>query len=229
MRSRRALLVQTALAVVLVAAGWTLRGLYDGRVDAEEVRRVADAARSPSAGFEIELFARTAERPAASTLCLLDGAYGMVEKDGQVLNRNSHVDFEHYQAGCLTAGIQGGDRGQIIDLGDEADLMARVHGPPLQALRWRDESVVAEGDELIAPDPVGAPEAFHEARRWLATLLSVPALAPNASPMQSAQIKPGHIYFVRIAASRDPAEIVALVLVEEYDVGKRVKLRCVQL
>ena len=52
---------------------------------------------------------------------------------------------------------------------------------------------------------------------------------PSGSAMQSTQIKPGHVYFVRIAASREPTEIVALLLVTEYEVGKRVKLRCVQL
>jgi hypothetical protein len=177
---RRTLLRRCALVVGLLATGWVARGMVDA-TDGPEIRRVADAARSPSAGFEIELFARTAARPAASTLCLLDGSYGMTEKDGQVLNRNSHVDFEHDQPGCLSVGIQGGDRGQVIDLGDEAELAAAVNGPPLQALRWRDECVVAEGDELMAPDPVGAPEAFQKVRRWLSTLLSAPR-SPQTPP-----------------------------------------------
>lgn len=228
MGMKRRTLLRSALVIGLLAVGWFARGFFDA-LDGSEVRRVADSARSASAGFEIELIARSATHPAASTLCLLDGQHGMVEQDGRVLNRNSHVDFEHYAPGCFSVGIQGGDQGQVIDLGDGKDLEATVNGPPLETLRWRDGSVVAEGDELLVPNPVGAPEAFHKVRRWLSTVLSAPALAPNVGAMASAQIKPGHVYFVRIAAKRDPTEIVALLLVEEYEVGKRVKVRCVQL
>ena len=65
-------------------------------------------------------------------------------------------------------------------------------------------------------------------RRWIAQVLSAPAIAMTGRH-GTAQVKPGHVYFVRIASVREPKEIVALLLVLEYDVGSRVKLRGVQL
>ncbi len=217
------------VAAALFAAGWFGHALYDGYAVRAETRRSADAARAPATGFEIELFAKSPEHTAHSMLCLLDGQYGQMIQDGQVFNRNSHVDFEGYTPGSFTAGVQGNDKGQVIDLGDIADLEREVGGPPLEVLRWRDGTVLAEGDEWVVPDPIGEPSRTEQAQRWLATVLKAPALAPAGSPLKAAQVKPGHVYFVRISANREPTEIVALLYVLEYDVNQRVKLRCVQL
>jgi len=42
-------------------------------------------------------------------------------------------------------------------------------------------------------------------------------------------VKPGHVYFVRIAARREPKEIVALIQVLGYAPARFVKIRCAQL
>ncbi len=71
-RSRRTLIL-AVVTTFLLAAGWIGRGFYDVVVTQAETRSVADAARAPSAQFETELWARSPQRLAASTLCLLDG------------------------------------------------------------------------------------------------------------------------------------------------------------
>ena len=221
------------LAVVIAAAGfaggWIARPIADRVAERARELRVADAVRAPSAGFEIELWARTPQHPAESCLCLLDGKYGLVESNGRVGNRNSHVDFNWYASGSFTAGVQGGEQGQVIDLGDAA-VLAREHGrAPLEALRWHQGELVVEGDVFLAPDDPSAPPSASPLRRWAALVLPIPAIAGNSAADKQAQVKPGHVYFVRIMANRGPSEIVALMQVLEYDVGSRVKLRCVQL
>jgi hypothetical protein len=211
-----------------LAIGWFARGAYHAETARIERIRVADAARDLSTTFEIELWSPRSGRKAQNTVCLLDGRHGQIIEGGTIYNRNSHVDFDHYHAGSFTCGIQGGDRGQLIDLGDASALERRSGGPPLTVLRWHDDALYAEGREQLAPDPVGPAPPPSKLQRWVAKVLRVPAMAAKART-DCAQVKPGHVYFVRIAARREPKEIVALFQVLAYEPARYVKIRCAQL
>jgi len=228
-KRRRAITIAVLFGALGLAAGWFGHGWRDAHLQGGELLRVADAAREATAGFEIELLARTPEVPHKSTVCLLDGDYGMIEKDGRVFNRNSHVDFHNYTPGSFTAGIQGGEDGQVIDLGDVADLEREFGGPPLEVLRWHEGAITAKGEDYEVPDPVKHPGRRVRKGNWFETALTAPAIVAQRAKDKSAQVKPGHVYFVRIADRHDGTQIVALLYVLEYDVGKRVLVRCVQL
>lgn len=60
-----------------------------------------------------------------ATISLLDGRSGLVTKDLAVYNRDSHVAFEIYGKDTLGVGIQGWQRGAILDLGSAQELEAR--------------------------------------------------------------------------------------------------------
>src|SRR4051812_2372414 len=63
--------------------------------------------------------------PITHALSLADGLPGGMFQDHQVKNRDSYIEFDHYQADGFTVGIQGGDKGCIVDLGEETNFAAR--------------------------------------------------------------------------------------------------------
>jgi hypothetical protein len=63
--------------------------------------------------------------PLARTLCFEDGREGGVFQQNEARNRCSHIDFNAYNQGSLTVGIEGGENGAIIDLGTAAELQKR--------------------------------------------------------------------------------------------------------
>lgn len=209
--------------------GWFVRGEHDARSLEVERVRVADAAREPSATFELELHSRSDEYPGQSTVDLLGGRYGHVVRDGQVLNRGSHLDFDHYESGSFTAGIQGGEDGQVVDLGSHVELEAEFGGPPLLVLRWRDGALFAQGSVFDVPPGMEPDPKVVQAHDWVSKNLDLTGVAGKRKPHKSAQVKPGHVYFVRIVERDGTLVTMALVHVVEYDVGKRVRIRVAQL
>jgi len=53
-------------------------------------------------------------------------AYGSAMQNGQIVNVGSHIDFGNYNADAFTVGIQGGQVGAIVDLGDDAAVAKAV-------------------------------------------------------------------------------------------------------
>ncbi len=207
--------VAAALLGVGFAGGWLARGQS----------RAREAARTAGALFEIELFTLSPTHQAHSTLCLLDGKHGQVIQDGQRYNRNSHVDFHHYAAGSFTAGVQGGENGQVIDLGDVSDLRGEYGGDPLRVLRWRDGRLFARGEAAVEPEDVGAPSKDDSVLAWVGEIFDIAALVKKGPIRKSAPVKAGHVYFVRITGARESPEIVGLLHVLDHDPGVSVKLR----
>lgn len=63
--------------------------------------------------------------PLSRTLCLKDGQPGGGFQNNEVRNRCSDIDFDSYNSGSFTVGIEGGRQGNIIDLGTADDLMKK--------------------------------------------------------------------------------------------------------
>lgn len=71
----------------------------------------------------LELFA---DDPLRRTADLENGVYGSILQDGEIRNQNSQLDFGGYHDGEFTVGIQGSERGFIVDLGEDEALGAAL-------------------------------------------------------------------------------------------------------
>lgn len=156
--------------------------------------------------------------PLQSSLCFNDGGSGYVFENGKVVNRSSHLAFDIYEKDSLTAGIQGGERGYIIDLGTAVDLRQKYgyretvgNGQGYASLHIADnnEVVILRNYDQQSYQSLKEAEALFEADRQAA----------------SAPVKLGHIYLVRIQRKQPEKDILAKVLVVAYRPGESVVLR----
>ncbi|HKO41958.1 MAG TPA: hypothetical protein VJU84_01605 [Pyrinomonadaceae bacterium] len=63
--------------------------------------------------------------PLARTFCFADGKDGHIFQNYEVRNRCSDIDFNNYNAGNFTVGVEGARLGRIIDLGTALELKQR--------------------------------------------------------------------------------------------------------
>lgn len=73
-------------------------------------------------GGVVTLYARD---PLARTFSFADGKDGHIFQNNEVRNRSSDIDFDNYNAGNFTVGVEGGRIGRIIDLGNTTELRQR--------------------------------------------------------------------------------------------------------
>ena len=145
--------------------------------------------------------------PLAGTFCFADGKDGHVVQNNEVRNRCSDIDFNNYNAGTLSIGVEGGRVGRIIDLGNATDLKQRYgyeetvgNGQGFASLRVEDGRVVILKDRRS--------QTIQELRE------SAPLFQEGASGA-SAPIRLGNIYLVRISDRHDRTfqRIVKLVVI----------------
>ncbi len=173
------------------------------------VGQTDDSSRASSGGM-ITLYARDG---LSHTLCLEDGRYGTAVQNNMVKNRCSDLDFDSYNPGSFTAGIEGGRIAAIFDVGTEAELQTRykVHqtvggGQAFTSIRRERQKlyIAADGKELA-----GVEGLFGKLRSNAAVPIQV-----------------GHIYVLRIADDSQAAkEILAKLLVVSYAPGDSVTIR----
>ena len=146
--------------------------------------------------------------PIAHTLCLTDGREGGVFQDGEARNRCSHIDFDTYKAGSLSVGIQGGEVGAIVDLGNAQDLRTNQAFPNVRFV---------DGKIMLVKDPrFGKPEELTRAAR---------VFEPTTN-MASVEALPGHIYLARITDRHDKDfQILVKLLVLTVKTGESVTFR----
>lgn len=127
--------------------------------------------------------------PGQKTWDLEGGAFGEIVKDGVVYNRESHLD---YGRGLkkLTVGVQGGEKGVILELGSEAEVATRLLA--VAPCTGFDRLAVVDG-------------AFNDPNAK--TLFE---LAPGSADNVTALV--GHVYVLRIVR-KDERDIVAKLLV----------------
>lgn len=140
-----------------------------------------------------------AHDPLRHAISLKTGEYGMAILDHRLLNVDSEVDFGAYLTGGLTAGVQGGQIGEFLDLGTAVDLAAAYgfeetvgYGQGFASIHFKNGLLMILQDyasQTFQPFTAGnnflhsAPPAYS---------IGVPAL-------------PGHIYLVRITDRNDPS------------------------
>jgi hypothetical protein len=157
--------------------------------------------------------------PAASSLCFADGKEGGAIEHGGVFNRCSHIEFDHYNAGQLSVGIQGGELGSIVDLGTAADLgkeygyAERVgNGQGFASLTFRDgKLMIRKGARYTdLQDLVEGAQLLKETPHSVAAAVA----------------KPGHTYLARIIDRHNPDfQILVKLLVLKAVPGESVTFR----
>jgi hypothetical protein len=161
--------------------------------------------------------------PLARTLCFTDGKDGHVFQDGQARNRCSHLDFDSYQKGAFTAGIQGGQAGIIIDLGTASDLqqgygyeetVGRPNG--FASIQIKDHKPMILRDRKT--------NTLQELREG--GILFQAASERDSSAKATATIMAGHIYLARIIDRNDPSfQLLVKMLVLSYVPNQSVTFR----
>jgi len=169
--------------------------------------RVSRASTLPPASTISTLYSND---PIAHTLCFTDGREGGVFQDGHARNRCSHIDFDTYKASNLSVGIEGGELGAIIDLGNAQDLQANQY-QAFSGIRFVD------GKILLIKDPK------KDERQELPRAAQVFAAGND---MSSAEAKPGHIYLARITDRHNKDfQILVKLLVLSVRPGELVTFR----
>lgn len=157
--------------------------------------------------------------PAASSLCLADGDEGQVIRQGVVYNRCSHIEFDHYNAGSLTVAVQGGEQGQIVDLGT-ADDLKKKYGYSETVSSGQGFASISFRDGKIQIRKAGSKSELQELTEGQ-QMLQEPVKGGAA-----AVAKPGHIYLARITdRSNKDFQILVKILVLRAAAGDSVTFR----
>lgn len=156
--------------------------------------------------------------PLARAFGFGDGREGGAFQENEIRNRASDIDFNAYNEGSLTVGIEGGRNGTIIDLGSASELQKRygytetVGGGQgfaslraangkifvLKTFRPRVEQELAESTQFFAETKSGA----------------------------NAPVKLGHVYLVRITDRNDKTfERLVKLIVLAYTPNESVTIR----
>lgn len=153
------------------------------------------------------------------TVSLRSGEYGHIIQDHSVRNFDSELTYDLFLAEHLSPGIQGGQIGEIVDLGTSAEIAARHGysetlggGQGFVSIHFRN------GQLVIRRDLSGQSfQPFDEGNGFL-----------NQRPPSSSQhalARRGHIYLVRLTDRNDPQfERIAKLMVVAHDSGNRVTL-----
>lgn len=167
-------------------------------------RTIVEAPEPKVKGGVITLYALD---PLARTFCFRDGKDGMAFYDNEVRNRCSDIDFNNYNAGNFTVGVEGGRIGTIADLGSAEALRQRYgyeetvgNGQGFASLR------LEEGRLVILKE---------RKARTVQELRESAMIFQKGASGATAPIKLGHIYLLRITdrRERDFQTVVKLIVI----------------
>ena len=159
-----------------------------------------------------------ANDPVADSLCFTDGKEGGIFQHGEPRNRCSHIEFDVYKTGSLSAGIEGSQLGRIIDLGTDDDLSRQYgyqqtlgRGQGFASIEFRNGKLVIMKDRKA-----GTRQELTQGA----------SLFENGHSVASAEAKAGHIYLVRVVDPYDKDfQILAKLLVLTARAGELVTFR----
>ena len=144
-------------------------------------------------------------------MSLSTGRYGLAVQDNVVVNVDSELDYGVYFFDQFLTGVQGGQVGELLDLGTTEDLAARYGyqetvggGQGFSSIRFESGGLV-----ILADLSTGAVQEFTEGQDFLD--------APDTVSSVPAQVNLGHVYLVRIQDRNDPTFLrFAKLLVTEH-------------
>lgn len=156
--------------------------------------------------------------PLSSTLCLKDGRPGRGFQDNEVRNRCSDIDFNSYNTGAFTVGIEGARLGNIIDLGTAEDLKKKYGYQETLGQGQGFASLRMEGSRLVILKDrrTGTVQELEEARELLEASRKGAAAA----------VRLGHIYLMRLTDGHDKTfNLMAKLIVVDYRPNESVTIR----
>ena len=158
--------------------------------------------------------------PVTAHLSLRDGKPGTVFQDHVAKNRDSHIAFNTYNKDSFRVGVQGSDRGVILDLGTDVELRSRYEFADTVGNSQGFASIhVEQGRALIGKDyRTGQFQPLKEFED----------LARAREDMEVAPVVLGHIYLVRIH-SLGKESMYAKLKVLAFVPGESVTIRWVRL
>jgi len=166
----------------------------------------------PPTGGVVILYAHDAQ---LATLSFTDGKSGMTMKDHEIYNRDSHLAFEIYDKNNLRVGIQGLERGSIVDLGSGDELEARYGYRETVGKSQGFASIHREAGKLVI---------FQDRQKHTFQPLKEAALLDKTEEMTSAPVLVGHIYLVRISQA-ETETVSAKLRVLAFTPGQSVTIR----
>ena len=156
--------------------------------------------------------------PIAHSFCFGDGREGGVFQQNEARNRCSDIDFNAYNEGGLTVGIEGGRVGAILDLGSAAELQKRYgYSETVGAGQGFASLRLEKGKIFILKDK--RPHTEQE-------LSEAASLFAESKSSASSPAKLGHIYLIRIVDRNDKSfERIVKILVLAYTPNEFVTIR----
>ena len=151
-----------------------------------------------------------------SHLSLADGMPGAVVQDHLTFNRDSQLSFDTYAKDCFRVGIQGGDIGAIVDLGDDDALKARYG--------YKETVGNVQGFTSIHIDGGIAVVVKDYNLRQFQPLREFAELDRKRPDADTARVIVGHMYLVRITRD-DATKLYAKLKVLAYVPGQYVTSR----
>lgn len=156
--------------------------------------------------------------PLARTFCFADGKDGNVFQNNEVRNRCSDIDFNNYNAGSFTVGVEGARLSRIVDLGNAVELRQRYghretvgNGQGFASLRVNDGRVAILKDHR--------PQTVQELRESA-------VLFEEGVSGASAPVRLGNIYLVRLTDRHDKTfQRVVKLMVIAYTPNESVTIR----
>lgn len=153
-----------------------------------------------------------AKDPLRRTYDFLRSAHGGILQDGEIKNAGSHIDFSSYNADALTVGIQGGEIGAIVDLGDD-EAVATSIGTPGGGQGFAGLTLVNGAFNMEAANKLFELSATN-----------------TESTSDHAPVIVGHIYALRVIDTNSgKLDLVVKLLVTDFAPQERVSFRWAKL
>jgi len=212
---RLALLAASSVAVA--ACQSTDAGVPASDVDASApaVAKATPAALTVPTGGLVTLYAFDPEMHSISFVS--GGGRGSILQENEAFNYNAQLDYNEYWPEHFSAGISGGQKGSILDLG------------PTERL----------GEQFDVSETVGNDQAFASIRLEAGSLLisgirdddetqtlgSLEGLLPANSYSEHVEAKLGHVYLMRIDDGSEGESCVVKFVVVDLDPGVHATIR----
>jgi hypothetical protein len=157
--------------------------------------------------------------PLSHAFCFIDGQEGLVIQQNEIRNRCSNIDFDSYNEGNFTVGVEGGQVGTIVDLGTDADLKQKYGYAQSTLAKGQGFAVVrVENGKLVTLKDRQA-RTFQE-------MTEGAELFTEGTSLQTAPVHVGHVYLIRLTDTHDRSfQLLVKILVLAYTPNSSVTIR----